>query len=126
MKPSGVVGIAILALVCILALTWIVQGNEFFLYKFWGPKTANVQREVFESTRSFKQGMIQELQNMQFDYAKADSAGKATLAPIIIHRAADFPEDQMPQDLRDFLRDLRQKQMSPGQKADTSAASLWK
>lgn len=95
------------ALVGILTLTWIVQGNEFFLYKFWAPKQEQVRREVFEQTKSYNQGMIQELQNMQFEYVKATPDQKAALRSLILHRAADFPEDKMPSDLRAFIQGLR-------------------
>ena len=94
-------------LVAVIGLTWIVQGSDFILYKFWAPKQEAVRREVFEQTKSYNQGMIQELQNMQFEYVKADKTQQAALRSIILHRAADFPEDKMPSDLRSFISNLR-------------------
>ena len=94
-------------LVAVIGLTWIVQGSDFILYKFWAPKQEAVRREVFEQTKSYHQGMIQELQNMQFEYVKADKTQQAALRSIILHRAADFPEDKMPSDLRSFISNLR-------------------
>jgi hypothetical protein len=91
-------------------LTWIVQGNEFFLYKVFAPAQENVRRQVFENTKSFNQGMVQELQNMQFEYVKADKEHKQALASVILHRAADFPEDKMPNDLRVFILDVKREQ----------------
>ncbi len=63
----------------------------------------------FMQTKSYQQGMIQELQNMQFDYVKADPEAQKALASIILHRAADFPESEMPDDLRAFIRKLRER-----------------
>ena len=91
------------------ALTWLVQGNEFFLYKVFAPQHEKVRRQVFEETKSYNQGMVQELQNMQFEYIKADKEHKAALASIILQRAADFPEDKMPADLRSFIWDLKKE-----------------
>ncbi len=101
------IGIAIAGLLLFLGLIWLLQGNDFFLYKVFAPKYEQVRRETFEESKAYRQGMIQELQNMQFEYVKADSAHKSALASIILHRAADFPEEDMPVDLRTFIRSLK-------------------
>ena len=93
--------------IAVIGLTWIVQGNDFYLYKYWAPKQEAARREVWEQTKSYNQGMIQELQNMQFEYVKATPSQKASLRSIILHRAADFPEDRMPSDLRLFITQLK-------------------
>ena len=90
-----------------LGVTWIAQGNDFFLYRTFAPKYEQARRETFEQSKAYNQGMIQELQNMQFEYIKADSEHKAALADIILHRAADYPEDKMPNDLRQFINQLK-------------------
>ena len=104
------IGIGLLVLLGIFALGWMIEGNDFFMYKFFGPKREAVRREVFENTKSYRQGMIQELQNMQFKYIQADSSAKDALASIILHRAADFPKDDMPADLRSFIDGLKRNQ----------------
>lgn len=104
-------GIVILAV--LLGLTWIFEGNNFFLYKYFAPRQAAVERQVFENTRSFNQGMIQELQNMEFDYEKEkDPQAKVALGQIILHRASGFnlDQDDVPQDLRAFISQLREAQ----------------
>jgi len=47
------------------------------------------------------------LQNMQFEYIKADSVHKAALASVILHRAANFKEGDLPTDLHDFIEKLK-------------------
>ena len=108
---SGV-GIFLLVLIGIMGLTWILQGNNFFMYKVFAPKQEQVRREVFEQTKSYRQGMVQELQNMQFEYVKADKEHQAALATIILHRSADFPEEDLPPDLRSFIQKLRSDRTS--------------
>jgi uncharacterized phage-associated protein len=109
--PTQVVKYLFLAIVVFVVfgcfLGWIIQGNDFFLYKAFAPKYEGVRRQVFEQSKSYNQGYIQELQNMQFEYVKADPAHQAALASIILHRAADYPDDKLPTDLRAFIAGLR-------------------
>jgi hypothetical protein len=86
---------------------WILIGNELVMTAFFAPKFEQVRRNTFEQSKAYRQGMIQELQNMQFQYVRADSAAKQALASIILHRVADFPESDMPADLASFIRSLR-------------------
>lgn len=104
--------LVIVVLVLMLGLAWLIQGNDFFLYKVFAPKYEQVRRETFEQSKAYNQGMIQELQNMQFEYAKATPEQKDALASIILHRAADYPEDKMPSDLREFVQKLKRERMA--------------
>lgn len=103
---GSVVGV----LVLFLGLAWLVQGNDFFLYKTFAPKYEQVRRETFEQSKAYNQGMVQELQNMQFEYVKADPGSKAALRKIILHRAADYPEANMPRDLAAFIVQLKREE----------------
>ncbi len=105
-----VVGVIVVALVMLVGLPWLVMGNDFFLYRYFAPKQEAVRRQVFEQTKSYNQGMVQELQNMQFEYVQAKPAQQAALASIILHRAADYDVDRLPPDLRSFIADLRRAQ----------------
>ena len=97
-------------IVAILALTWIAQGNDFFMYKVFSPRQEAVRRQVFEQSKAYNQGMVQELQNMQFQYEQADAKHKDALASIILHRAADFDENKLPADLHAFIEKLKTDQ----------------
>lgn len=101
------IGVVFLVPIAILTLTWIAQGNDFFLYRTFAPKYEQVRRETFEQTKSYRQGMIQELQNMQFQYEQADEAHKDALKSLILHRAADVPEDVLTPSLNAFISELR-------------------
>ena len=113
--PVGkIIGFTVLFLVVVMALGWFVQGNDFFMYKFWAPKQEAVRRQVFEQTRSFNQGMIQELQNMQFQWVQADDEHKAALADLILHRASGYNlnDPDVPADLRSFIQKLKDDRMN--------------
>lgn len=111
MKTSHVIASIIGGIIVLLGLTWLFQGNDFFLYKTFAPKYEQVRRETFEQSKAFNQGMIQELQNMQFEYVKAAPEHKAALASVILHRTADFDleQPQVSADLRAFIADLRKQ-----------------
>ena len=94
-------------LVLFMAMGWLVQGNDFFMYKFWAPKYEDVKRDVFENTKSYREGKVQELRNYQMQYVQATPEHKAALRKIILHQIADFPEENLPTDLRVFLSQLR-------------------
>jgi hypothetical protein len=93
--------------VALFALTWAIQGNGFFLYKFFAPKEEAVRREVFEQSKAYNDGMREELRAMQFQYEQASPDQKKALGSIILHRVAGYNEDNLPSDLRAFVKGLR-------------------
>lgn len=102
------------SLIGILALVWLFQGNDFFMYKFFAPNYEAIRREVFENTPSYKWGMIQELQNMQFKYEQATPNEKLVLAPIILRRANQYGEERLPADLYAFVKELKSQNTKRG------------
>jgi hypothetical protein len=113
-KTSGnilaVLAVVLLGLSGLLGIAWIVQGNEFFLYKVFAPRQEAVRRQVFEQSRAFNQGMIQELENMQLEYVKqTDPGAKAAIGSIILHRASGYNlnDQAVPAELRSFVECLR-------------------
>jgi hypothetical protein len=96
--------------VLVFGIGFLVEGGDLLTYKFFAPKQEAVRREVFEKTRSFNQGMTQELENMQFDYLKEkDPNAKAALGSIILHRASGYNMEDagVPDSLRNFVETLK-------------------
>jgi hypothetical protein len=114
MRVFGYIVLWMFAIVVILGLGWLIQGNDFFLYKYFAPQYEQVRRTTFEQSKAYNQGMVQELQNMQFQYVQADAAHKTALADLILHRAADYNMDdsRVPSDLRDFVAQLKRDRTS--------------
>ena len=102
----GTLGL-LLAVVLLLGLGWLAEGNDFFMYKYFAPKREAVRREVFENTKSYTQGMIQELRGYQVAYVQANTNSQAALASVILHEYADYPDDKLPADLQQFMAKLR-------------------
>lgn len=109
LKAVGAIVLIPVVLAAVLGITWLAQGNEFFLRRYFAPKFEDVRRETFEHSKAFNQGMVQELQNMQFEYLQASEEHKAALASVILHRAADYDESKLPADLRQFINDLKRR-----------------
>jgi hypothetical protein len=101
------ISLTVAALAALFALGWLCAGNDLMINKVFAPRQEAVRRQVFEQSKAYNQGMVQELQNMQFEYIKASPEHKAALADLILHRAADYPEENMPADLRQFIHDLK-------------------
>ena len=97
----------IMTVLFMFMLGWLALGNQFFMFKFFAPKVEQVRRETFEQSKAYRQGMIQELNNLHVDYIKATPDQKLGLMTIILHKAADVPPDTLTPDLNAFLSDLR-------------------
>lgn len=98
----------------VLGLVWLLQGNDFFLYKVFAPKYEAVRRETFEQSKAYRHGMIQELRKQQVEYARAKegSAERDALASLILQQVAEFDEAELPSDLRQFVHELRRESLS--------------
>lgn len=97
----------ILCILVFIALGWITSGSQFFMFKFFAPKVEQVRRETFEQSKAYRQGMIQELNNLHVDYIKGNTEQKMGLMTIILHKAADVPPETLTPDLNAFLSELR-------------------
>jgi hypothetical protein len=86
---------------------WIAEGNNFFMYRFFAPKQEAVRREVFENTKSYNEGMAQEIMQAEIDYAKADKDGKAAIRSVVNHRTAGYDTSRLSPDLQKFVMQCR-------------------
>jgi hypothetical protein len=91
-------------LICLFG--WLFTANNLALMQIFAPRQEQVRRETFEQSKAYQQGMIQELENMQFEYIRADPKQKAALASIIRHRAAGVPRDVLTPELYQFIKEL--------------------
>lgn len=90
--------------VLVMIGAWVLIAFDLMAFKFFAPKYEGVRREVFEESKAYRQGVIQELRAIQFEYIKAEPGHKAALRSIILHRAADI--DFLPEDLQKFVNEL--------------------
>lgn len=102
-------GVAVVAIV-LFGLPWLFTGNAVAIFRVFAPQTEQIRRETFEQSKAYRQGLIQELQNMQFQYEQARPEHKAALRSLILKRVADMPEDMLTSNLHEFISQLRRVQ----------------
>lgn len=103
-------GITVASIIGILGLTWILQGSDFFLTKFFAPRYEQVRRETFEQSKAYRQGTVQELEAQYLQYAGTKDEGtRDAIASIALHQVADFPINDLPAHLQTFVLELRSR-----------------
>ncbi len=93
-----------------LGITWVVQGNDFLLYRVFAPKAEAARRETFEQSKAYNDGMAQELRAMQIDYIKGTPDQKRAIGSVVLHRVAGVELGNMPSDVRAFVSDVKREQ----------------
>ena len=94
-------GVAILGLFALLAF------GGFQIRKVLMPAEESLRREVFEQSKSYIDGTIRDLDNLRLQWLGADNdVQKAALASVATQRAADFPRDELPERIREWLREI--------------------
>jgi hypothetical protein len=106
------IGIILLVFVCI-GLGFFAQGTNFFMYKYWAPKYANVERQVYEGTNSYHRGNAMEMQKLQMEYNAAPADQKDTLGTIILDKSANWDIKDFPPQSQQFLDKLRNERLNP-------------
>jgi hypothetical protein len=107
MTTAKVIGYAFLALLVIYGLGFLATGGDLMIYKFWAPKQAAAERQVFEQTPSFVHGKIEYLTRLRFEYQTATGAQKLALAQLILDEASTVDNSKLPLDLQAFISTLK-------------------
>lgn len=78
---------------------------------FFQPLEQNVQRQVFEETKSYNEAKEQELIKYKFEYDKAEAKeDKATMSAIksaVRNAFADYDESRLNPELGNFVRECK-------------------
>lgn len=99
------------ALVLVFGIAWVVQGNQFFMHKYFAPKEEAVRRETFEQSKAYNEGMLQDLRKAQLEHARAKtSEEKLAVGSYVLGQVAGYDESKLPADLRQFISQLRVEQ----------------
>jgi hypothetical protein len=105
MKEYVLIGLG--AIVVALGISWLAQGDDFFLYQVFAPKYEAVRRKTFEETKSYNEGVAQELRSAQLNYAQAKTPEeKQAIASYVLHQTAGYDTTRLPPDLAAFLAQM--------------------
>lgn len=73
--------------------------------KVLGVVDQNAQREVFEQSKAYRDGVRRDLDELQLSYVRAQTAEeKAAVLSVLRHRVEGVPVDLVPADVRAELR----------------------
>jgi hypothetical protein len=105
------IGGMLLAVVVILGLMWVLTGNEFFLYKVFAPKVAVVQRQVWEESPSYIQGMVNNVSDLMGEWGKAkakkDTIAMRAIEQSVLSRTSSFPLSKLPIELHQWVESIK-------------------
>lgn len=109
MKIVGYVVLGIVSIVLLLSAAFGLEWAGLKWEGFFGPRWGAVRREVFKQTRSYNEGMEQQLIKLRLEYLRADSEEvKRAIASTIRHQFADYDESLLDSaELRAFLKMIK-------------------
>ncbi len=94
-------GVAILGLIALLAF------GGFQVRKVLLPAEESLRRDVYEESKSYIDGTIRDLDNLRLQWLGADNdVQKGALASVATQRASDFPRDELPERIREWLLEI--------------------
>jgi uncharacterized phage-associated protein len=102
----GIVALLVLTVVG-FGFTLLSDSFNFISYKFWAPKQEAVRRQVYEQTKSYKQGSIQRLNTLCSQVSTTDDDHKPMIYDVINHEFAEWSTDDVPDYLRSCLATAR-------------------
>jgi hypothetical protein len=95
----------------ILIILIIGIGLEFLgigWTRYFGVKHENVRRKVFEQTKSYNQGKLQDLAKYYQEYQKSTQSEKEAITTVIKTQFADYDENNIENvKLKTFLMNVR-------------------
>ena len=102
-------GLSVGSLVTALVLVFVLGLAGLGYYKFFAPRRENVRREVFEQTKSYVHGKIQDLAKHKAEYDRAETdEDKEAIQAVIRHQFAAFDVSQIDSpELRACLKRMR-------------------
>ena len=93
---------------CLLMLAVVSFGISaigFGNYWFWAPKSEQVRREVFENTKSYRDGLRRDFDNLYLSYeTEKDPDAKAAIKAVIRHRAEGVDPSFLPDNISSLIR----------------------
>jgi len=82
--------VGVLGFVLFVGLILGLRFANLHIEKFFAPKEQSVKRQVFEETKSYVHGVLQDLGKYYDEYNKADKQEKQIIANVIKQRFAEF------------------------------------
>ena len=101
--------IGLATFVGIVAVMFLLNLAGIEWFKFFGTRQEDARRRVFEETKSYNQGAIQDLANLYTEYTMSnDMEDRSALVEVVKMKYADLNADNIDNDvLRNWLINTR-------------------
>jgi hypothetical protein len=94
----------LMALAAGLGLTWLVQGNDFFLRAYFAPKYEAVRRETVIQSQAYSEATTRRLYDLRRQYTQARGDDeRSAIAAMAMHEVNAFDRSRLPPDLQLFV-----------------------
>jgi len=107
MNAIKVIILSVIAAIILAVLAFSLELGGLSWAKYFGPKRAAIRREIFKETKSYNEAKMQDLLKYRMEYMNAEDDEKETLAFTIRHMFADYDESKLPEELADFLKEIK-------------------
>jgi hypothetical protein len=110
----------LLVIVVMLGITWVVQGNNFFLYKTFAPKVEQVRYNTFKQSQAYNDGVAQDVREYKLAWTKATAEEKPGIASMILQEVASYDTTKLPPDEQAWIAQLRAQEDAQTQPQGTA------
>jgi len=101
---------SILGLVLIGGLLFGAGILDLKWMEYFGTRREGVRRKIFKETRSYNEAKLQQLSKYRLEYLRAEGSDeRRAIASTIRHSFADYNSDELPDELKKFLDEVRNK-----------------
>jgi len=88
----------------LITLVFITNIAGLTNYKFFAPKYENARREVFENTKSYRDGTKRDFDNLYVAYQTAkETEEKTAILSVIRERVSGTPNELIPSNINQLL-----------------------
>lgn len=94
----------------LLGFAFGVPAVQLTVMRMYGTELESVRTDIYRENKSYVEGTVRDLRELQVDYVKATDSQKESLAGLILHRANELDWDRLPADVRTFLNELKAEQ----------------
>jgi len=95
-------------IIAVLVIPILIGLYSLGWFNFFAPATANIQREVFENTKSYLHAAQQDLGKYYAEYQSADEKERKTIESIIKIRFAELDASKLQSfEVKNFLKKTR-------------------
>lgn len=91
-------------ILAIAVLIFLITAYNYGSLIFWGTKFQNADRQIFENTKSFRDGSARDLDNLRLSYLTAKTPEeKSAIKDTMRHRALGVPREQISPEINSII-----------------------